>query len=544
MNSKKNALLSFFFLWCLLAVISLMYVCLPGTFLLGNSTITTIYMIFLCIAFYLYIWWTMVKGQVRYSLLWCAALCTLFCLLRGFRYIAYTDLEHLSRYLWYLYYIPTLMIPFCSFRAAYFVEKTEDSKQPAWLWIVEGITLLMIALIITNDFHQMAFQLNPGFREHWIEDYTYNFLYYIVYLWVILLLYGSYGLLLYKCKIKKSRSYAWITLLYAVICNIWISYIPIGIAPRINGHLVLQYPETFCFSVASIWIFCIHCGIVPGNKGYVELFRLSNVRALISDLNGESIYRSHNPIEHSSAEKKLQTQKKSIRGGSVIWQSDITEIAKMTEELHSKQQQLQEETHLIRLENELKEKQAVIKSKNALYDAIAVRVFEQSQKITELSAYTEADPALRSKNLNIICFYGSYIKRMSNLMLLGAQDQQISEMELVLAIAESLNQLTRLGIGTAIHAEESLRVYPTADVLSSYETFQQFVESFLPGLTGVYVNITEGLCKLTLEVDAAAASVFRRKVPENARKNPLIRMEWDEESCFVKLPIRRRGEPS
>ena len=80
-----------------------------------------------------------------------------------------------------------------------------------------------------------------------------------------------------------------------------------------------------------------------------------------------------------------------------------------------------------------------MRSKDAVYDAIAVRVLPQSAKISELSSYVAQSDRQETNSLQMICLYGCYIKRMSNLMLIAAQQPHISEMEFALAVGERLH---------------------------------------------------------------------------------------------------------
>lgn len=90
-------------------------------------------------------------------------------------------------------------------------------------------------------------------------------------------------------------------------------------------------------------------------------------------------------------------------------------------------QALSEEKELIRIDNELKEKQAKINEKSKVYDEIAVKVYKQSLEIEKLSKEAKEKPELFEQNMAKICVYAAYIKRLANLILLAADNDKIKK---------------------------------------------------------------------------------------------------------------------
>ena len=144
-------------------------------------------------------------------------------------------------------------------------------------------------------------------------------------------------------------------------------------------------------------------------------------------------------------------------------------------------------------------KRAEIEEKNKVYDAIAAKVGAQSQRIADLAKEAEENGALFEGNVKKICFYGAYVKRYANLMLLSEGRNTLSAKELELALAESARALKDLGIPVALTgANEEI---PAHQALETYARIQTLLEAFGERLKGISVRIDRKECKVTLEGD-------------------------------------------
>ena len=100
----------------------------------------------------------------------------------------------------------------------------------------------------------------------------------------------------------------------------------------------------------------------------------------ITDEEGNPIYKSPDAAELNDAYRKISEPTKldedtilyceQIPGGHVYWQNDISALNETNRKLEEVHDLLEEESELIRLENELKEKQVAIEQRTALYDLI------------------------------------------------------------------------------------------------------------------------------------------------------------------------------
>ena len=86
---------------------------------------------------------------------------------------------------------------------------------------------------------------------------------------------------------------------------------------------------------------------------------------------------------------------KPIKAGFVVWQDDVTEINKLTEQLKEAQKQLGRKNALLQAELKLKEQQAQLEEKNHLYNRITEEVAPQIEKIEVLLEQTKNQDGAR-----------------------------------------------------------------------------------------------------------------------------------------------------
>lgn len=436
----------------------------------------------------------------------------LLILLRGIKYSVFGSIYFLSRYTWYLFYIPMLFIPVLLFYIALYIDAKEEQKiRKKWGWVAV-VTVVLILFVLTNDLHQMVYRFNPGF-ENWDQDYSHGWVFPILTAWE----YGFYVIpviiLLIKCRISKVKSQAWLILIPFVLGITMILLKFTDTMPKINDISLLQFPEMFCCMTAGILECCMQLGIIPTNESYRDLMKKTSVPVQITDRAGKVIYKSEAAKEltkkqfsspdKTRIEEHTILRRMDIPGGYGFWENDVTELDRLNEELKKAGESLTEEAELVRLQNELKEKQATVEQRTMLYDTIARRTQNQSQTISRISeqGLKSADPEIKDQCRKHIALLGAYIKRYANLMLL-AEAGTISVNELALSVTEVFRFLNRYGVpGELLSAVEG--TVPAEEALAVFEAFEILLEHYLEDLKGAFVNLdlTEDtlVFRLTLE---------------------------------------------
>lgn len=539
MTTVKRSLLMLAMLALLYSVSACASVFAPDSFLLRKPT--TFILLAYSLALTMFFSDHIIEPQTRRYLVGIAGLITLWTVLRGAKYIAFEETEVVARHIWYLYYIPALLIPLLSLLAALSVGMKHGFTHRRAVLLASLVTLLLLVLLLTNDLHQLVFRFRPGF-ESWDSDYTRSPVFYLLYGWITLLFICVICVLISRCRISAGRRLVWIPLLPALFGTAYFVLYTAGYWGRVNGDLFGEFPEAVCFTTAGIWLSFISIGLIPSNIGYGRLFELSGISAQIADRDWRVIYKSTNAEPLSARELSSGTvispntntriHRRPVHGGFVYWQDDISELNRLNRELWETGEQLAEEAELLRLENELKEERAQIEEKTRTYDEIAAKVLAQSQKISALCEEAERRPESYAAKMKTVCMLAAYIKRFANLSLLAADSPYIDAAELYLAVQESLRYVSDMGIAADCSLSQAGGI-SAQTALYAYALFERLLEQALPTLRGVQAHLAGDVLKCVFEGAELA-------LPEGC----CAVLAAEDGSCYVHIPLREAGEAS
>lgn len=490
------------------------------------------------------------RGKLKRRMLFCAWLIVTFMLLRMVKYEVFPAGTIFARYTWYFYYLPMLFIPLCTFYATLYIDGEEKREFAKAKHLFGVITTLLFLGVLSNDFHQTVFGFRDGFLN-WENDYTHGFGFFVVIAWTYFLYIFSIVIMFKKCRLSKVKKRWWITIIPFAIGITMQLLIAFGKMPKVNGLMVINFPEAVCFMIALFWECCIRIGLIPTNKGYGELMQVSSLALQITDENGAAIYKSISANELKEADKKktepilldenTELYCEKIPGGYTYWQNDISELNEINKKLEEVHSLLSEETELIRLENELKEKRVSIEQRTALYELINSKTATQSKQIAKLaeSALAEKDTKIRNYNAGLICFLGAYIKRYANLMLLAENESMMSTAELGMAIGESLRYLGNMNIPCAYVGNVDVNI-PTDNVVLLYEIFERLVEESLLSLKAVYVKVENSsgiILKITLE---GARAVLDEETKDKLFQVGIpVTIKYEDEISYIRFRLTR-----
>ncbi|MBQ7565509.1 MAG: hypothetical protein IJT18_00160, partial [Oscillospiraceae bacterium] len=441
----------------------------------------------------------------------------LLILLRGVKYSAFAEVGVLARHTWYLYYVPMLLSPQLLFGVSLLVSAKDDTRIPRVWHITLALTLALIALVLTNDLHQLVFRFQPDFAD-WDHAYTRGFLYYAATAWQLAFYSAAVIILVVKCRIGSAKRSAWILLIPFAV-GIWL------IVLQFTGTMplhIIEFPETLIGTAAIILEGCMQLGLIPTNTNYGKLFAVCSLSAQITDGKGTVAYASPSaakltPAQFAAAsgsrlDAHTVLQKMPVPGGFGFWQVDMTEQDRLNEALAEASDALRQETELIRLRSEMKARQAKTEQRTRVYDAIDVHTRAQTQAIFELArtARLSSDAACKEAARKRIAFLGAYVKRYANLMLLSQQSDAIGAGELGLSVSELLRYVSFCGVPGDLICDADCDV-PAAAALAMFEALETMLDANLSDLQGVFVNLSaqDALTfKITLEGVASADALF------------------------------------
>ncbi|MGN0801556.1 MAG: histidine kinase N-terminal 7TM domain-containing protein [Candidatus Faecivicinus sp.] len=428
------------------------------------------------------------RGLRRQLMLGCAMV-VLWLLLRAVKY-RFFELNAVTRYLWYLYYVPQILAPLFSFFAALQVGQREDAALCAKWYLLLIPAALLIGGILTNDLHQLAFGFAPDWAN-WGSDYSHGPLYCLAMAWTVCFLLAAMGIIYRKCRISESRSCAWIPL-----C-VFIAGIALSLLSFMNLYTFHKMPECICLTFIALWESCLQVGLLPTNNRYLRFFSEAAIAAQIADRRGQVLYRAKSApqltLEQMQAADRgaillnpdTRLQSAPVHDGHVYWVEDLTQVNRMKEQLEEIHARLAEENELIRAETELKRQQAQIEEKNRLFDHISRILRPQLNRMDEMLASGQRH------SLQLVCILGAYVKRRGNLVLICEKDAPVSAEELAYCIRESLIYLSAYGVVCAFHQEGKGSVSGAA-LQTAYDFFEDCLEAALPSLSALMVRVECG----------------------------------------------------
>ena len=74
-------------------------------------------------------------------------------------------------------------------------------------------------MILTNDFHQLAFKFKPNF-ENFSFDYKHGIVYYLAIGWILTIILTYILVLIIKCSVSSCKKKTWIPISLFLICTV------------------------------------------------------------------------------------------------------------------------------------------------------------------------------------------------------------------------------------------------------------------------------------------------------------------------------------
>ena len=415
----------------------------------------------------------------------------------------------MGRYIWYCYYVPMILIPLLGVFIIDHMGKPEGYRNPRWMNALYIPAFMLLGGIFTNDLHELTFSFPDGIKQF---DYTYGYgpIYFATMAWFVLG--GIYVviMLLKKSRVPGSKRLQKMPAMIMGGAVIFWTLYCLGILRGCDLTVV------DCLIISLLLESAIQSGLIASNTNYKKMFNTSTVAAQIINLDYQSYLTSSAAISLTPDEikqiGKQPVQKdntilhaKPIKAGFVVWQDDVTEINKLTEQLKEAQKQLGRKNALLQAELKLKEQQAQLEEKNHLYNRITEEVAPQIEKIEALLEQT-ADSRLADSALVKMCVIGSYVKRRSNLLLIGEENPIVQTREIEYCIRESLDNLQLASVSVLLNAKCEGDI-PLTCLIAAYDFYEGLVEMLFDQITAMMVRITckDGALRMKLQIGCTSS---------------------------------------
>ncbi len=496
-----------------------------------------------------------IQTQVRRALTWIAFLMVFWIFVRTLKYLLIRDPD-VTRQLWYLYYLPMLFIPFLSVLVALSLGEPAHYRLPNWSLFCGIPVLALFLLVLTNDFHQWVFRF-PEDAIVWTDysNYTYGVGYAAVFLCMVLCAFVAIGIMLYKYRGPKEQQLRWTPFVPVLLSVAYSILYAFGVfqSGTFLGRLFGDLTVVQCLLFAATLECCLQSGLIASNTSYARLFRASSVGMQITDQDynvkyasalatpwPKDILRKTEAGEYRVNESTL-LKGRTVRGGHVIWQKDVSELLKVKDALENTREELQDRIALLREQYARDVKRHKLEEQNRLYDLVQRETQRQLKEIEELSDQLSraADHPVRQQALLLrIVVLATYIKRRKDMVLAADRYSLLPAGILESALRESCSNLSFAGTEGNVYVPDGKLNFPMQEVLSAYEFFEDALELALDGITYFYVTLSSGdngSFGLHFHFECTA------DLSNLSEKNTAATLEQTEDGWFVSYPLTAGG---
>ncbi len=459
----------------------------------------------ICIYIGLYSYWTIsvykriMQSRVRNYLMLIGAAIIFWITVRIVKWAAFEFMIFEDRILWYMYYIPMIMLSLFFFFISLYVGENEEYR-PSKKWNLLYIpAILLIITVLTNDIHLLAFDIDTTVHAYGL-DYSHGVVYYLVVFFILSMVLMAFFIILKKFSLsKKSRKKA---LMPALVIAVSIAYTIMYIITPVYGlgH-VLDLTVFGCTMAIALLESFIRTGLIHSNMGHSECFAMANIRAQILNSDGAVVYISENTLPLEAADFEVLKKEKTvsftsgtlshiapINGGYVTWSSDVSQIRDMIKNLKALNDELYTEVDLLTLENDQKGEKARLEKLNDLHDVILKEILPLSEKIESKIEHSEKTKADELKSLLFeTSITSTYIKRKVNLILTEQTDEHIYAEDMRYCFLESFQLLRLYDKTCAINVVNNCALSLDA-AMASFDLYQNIIESTKYNFDAVYVT--------------------------------------------------------
>ena len=490
-----------------------------------------------------------VQKQVRRYLTGVSLLLILWFTLRSAKYFIFWQ-PNVTRYLWYLYYLPMLFVPTLALLIAMSLGKPYEYKLPKSVWLLFAVSGALLILVLTNDLHQLVFSFSKNADIWSDESYGYGVCYFAVIGWQVLCAAAALVAMLFKCRLKNRKlRFLPVIPLIVSLNYLVLNYIGIPWQKELFGDVTafqsLMY--MLCFEA------CIACGYIHSNSRYADLFASSvGTSAQITDISFNVRYAAMDtkPISREKMMHAIQSpvtladglnlHTMPIGGGYAVWTEDVSALLEARENFEGLAEELAERNEILRYEYKREARRRRVEEQNRLYDLLRCTTQAQINRISTLTKEyqktNKTEPTRAKTLLAEIAVLCSYIKRRKHLTLLADRDCSVAISELVGAFTESLQALTLLNVRTTFFADSRLSVLPGKSAAEIFDFYEQVIESDLENISSIQVSLAyvEGL-RLSVNICCKADLSFL-----SFKDN--IRYETDDDEGYQHLVFLLEGD--
>ena len=364
--------------------------------------------------------------------------------------------------------------------------------------------------------------------------------------WEIVCALLAIGIMLYKCRLPKTRKILWLPFVPTGIAVLY------GVLYASGSGIVRNYlPDVTvfqCLTFAAIFESCIACGLIQSNTHYKELFSASDLPVYITDKEYHlqmaskvaaefPEIREINTSEPIMLKDHIRLSASEICGGYTFWTDDVSEIAEAISELQDINKTLNERHTLIREENRTNKQKAHLLEANRLYNRMQLETAPQLKKMQDLvSALCKEDKPENEKELLAeLTLIGAYFKRRNNLLFISETQDTIRMAELGYCFRESVSALELQGVTGSCLVEAQGNI-SLSESIQLYDAFQSVLQKTFSCINSiaVFLRTAESGFEMCISLHLTTEMTFQF--------NSDFRIEQEEENDYLLTYFVARGE--
>ena len=441
-------------------------------------------------------------------------------------------------YTWYLLYIPLLFIPSMWFitNNQIYIQNKRYKKVVAIISL--AISLVLLLLVLTNDFHQAVFIFPKGSTGAHPSGYKYNFGYFIIYAFIFLEILTTivlfYAFSNKKTTIKQKVLPSAVILLVLVYSIVYvITEIPVPYLSDMT--LVYTVLGTMLVYVS------LKCGLIKNSGAYFEFFETCNVPlAIVSEKQGEEYQNAQYRKQKGSSSMLVQKQK--LSSGVLLVLNDVGKLKTLQKELKSEIEKLEYTNKILENKKDILQKEKQIKQHTMLLNKVEDQIKNKKNILEELlnslqETITTENKTWAKETLNEIKINVGYLKRKTSLILLAEQKQEITKDELKLLFNESFNDLKWLNINAGIGLADG--PIPVGVASKFYDIYNELLTKIKTENLDIWLTIKKrDVWELEITFDGIRLEKPELTLPKEYKMEYIFALEDDSTIvCFKEINV-------
>lgn len=440
-----------------------------------------------------------------------------------------------DRFLWYLYYIPLVFSPTILFLVGQFLAKNHQSRVSRLAGKASLlISLFLTLLVLTNDFHQMAFRFYRGTEgNNYDLYYSHGWVYYGVFIWSLFLIF-AFVFLAARKKNESAAKRAGPLLLILCFAVTYFGGYAFGVPIFRESEFIIVYGVITLLFLEV----CFRNRLIPNNDKLgalllgapIDMHILSDAMQIeyktnfSEELPGaiiEQVRLHSHPEDNAPYSLSLPGDESvlygvyRINGGYSVFARHLDSVLRLRSALAEQNEKIKNQNSILARTQKIKGEIARLRAQQELFSRIEGVLKERVNRIDTIFSALPVNSGdererreIFRKQLAVIKILVNYCKRRGNLALLEANDEICQTDSIALWLQESIWEAAATGVDGLVTEAGSARIHSTLASLL-YDCFEHILENAMKYANAVLlVNLSPAEDSVLLRVAVETSPVI------------------------------------